>query len=126
MARLSTHVLDTYSGRPAAGMGLTLDRKLDSSSDSLEESWERLMTLVTNADGRTDQPLLQGETIDVGVYRLTFDVQAYFQSIGANSNLVEPAFLTRVPIVFGVADPKGHYHVPLLCTPWSYSTYRGS
>jgi 5-hydroxyisourate hydrolase len=107
-------------------MGLTLDRKLDSSSDSLEESWDRLMTLVTNADGRTDQPLLQGETIDVGVYRLTFDVQAYFQSIGANSNLVEPAFLTRVPIVFGVADPKGHYHVPLLCTPWSYSTYRGS
>ncbi|MEK9812557.1 MAG: hydroxyisourate hydrolase [Bordetella sp.] len=124
MARLSTHVLDTYSGRPATGMSLTLDRKLDSSSGSLDGDWERLLTLVTNADGRTDQPLLQGETIQVGIYRLTFDVQAYFQSIGAN--LAEPAFLMRVPLVFGVADPKGHYHVPLLCTPWSYSTYRGS
>ncbi len=124
MARLSTHVLDIYSGRPATGMKLMLERKTNPSWEAADDEWTHLMAVTTNADGRTDQPLLQGETIDVGVYRLTFDVQAYFRSIGVN--LVEPAFLMRVPLVFGVADPRGHYHVPLLCTPWSYSTYRGS
>ena len=117
MGRLSTHVLDTVNGRPAAGVAITLDR-LDA-----DGSRERLAQLVTNADGRTDAPLLSG-TLMPGTYELTFAIGAYFRGLG--TFLPEPAFLDLVPIRFGIAEAEGHYHVPLLASPWSYSTYRGS
>ena len=116
MGKLSTHVLDTASGRPAAGMGVEL---------SVFEAggWKKLKTVRTNADGRTDEPLLQG-TLATGQYRLIFSVAAYYRSLGMK--LPEPPFLDRVPVRFGIAEPDGNYHVPLLCSPWAYSTYRGS
>ena len=117
MAKLTTHVLDTANGKPAAGMKLELS--LLEGSD-----WKRLKSLLTNADGRTDQPLLEGAALKKGQYRLTFDVAAYYRGLG--TKLPEPPFLDRVPLRFGIADPAAHHHVPLLCSPWSYSTYRGS
>ena len=118
MGRLSTHVLDTVNGRPAAGLTLALDRL---TSDGTRE---RIIETTTNADGRTDQPLLTGEAVLPGTYELTFALGAYFRSLG--TTMPEPAFLDVVPIRFGIADAEGHYHVPLLASPWSYSTYRGS
>ena len=118
MGHLSTHVLDTMNGSPAAGMKVTLQR--------LEgESFEILKTLTLNADGRNDGgPLLDASSMAVGRYRLLFDVATYFRARGVV--LPEPAFVDVVPIDFGIADAQGHYHVPLLVTPWTYSTYRGS
>lgn len=113
---LTTHALDTANGIPAAGMSLELyalegeDRKL-------------LKTLRTNADGRTDEPLLSEVGFSVGQYEIVFDVGAYF---AGKMELSEPPFLDQVPVRFGIADPEAHYHVPLLTSPWSYSTYRGS
>lgn len=117
MGKLSTHVLDTAHGCPAAGMTVTLQR-LDPSGPVTIKS------LKLNADGRTDGPLLDGATMAVGRYRLLFEVAAYFRARGVA--LPEPAFIDVVPLDFGIADVAGHYHVPLLTTPWSYSTYRGS
>ena len=117
MPRLSTHVLDTAAGVPAAGVRIDL-------SVRSEAGWQPLKTVVTNADGRTDEPLLSGAALVVGCYRLEFHVGDYFRRRGAT--LAEPAFIERVPIEFGIADAAGHYHVPLLVSPWSYSTYRGS
>jgi hydroxyisourate hydrolase len=111
MGRLTTHVLDTARGRPAAGVAIELWR--DGAS---------LLRTRTNDDGRTDQPLLEGESLQAGEYELVFDVGAYF--VGAD--ITDPPFLGRVPVRFGVADPAAHYHVPLLASPWAYSTYRGS
>lgn len=116
MGRLSTHVLDTAAGRPAAGIALSLYRREG-------KDWALVMDAKTNADGRTDAPLLTG-TLTTGRYRLVFQVGAYFRSSGAK--VAEPPFLDEVPIEFGIAEPDGHYHVPLLVSPWSYSTYRGS
>ena len=117
MGKLTTHVLDTASGKPAAGMKIQLSM--------LEGSdWKVLKEVRTNADGRTDAPLLEGVDLCKGRYRLMFDVSAYYAAIGMN--LADPPFLERVPLRFGVADAEGHYHVPLLCSPWAYSTYRGS
>jgi 5-hydroxyisourate hydrolase len=117
MGRLTTHVLDTASGRPAVGMKIELSM--------LEgASWNLLKSRQTNADGRTDVPLLEGAELKKGQYRLVFDVAAYYRGLG--EKLPEPPFLDRVPLRFGIADPSLHYHVPLLCTPWSYTTYRGS
>lgn len=117
MGRLSTHVLDTVNGRPAAGVAVTLERlKPDGSR-------ERLAQTHTNADGRTDAPLLAGP-LTPGSYELCFAIGAYFRGLG--TALPEPAFLDVVPLRFGIAEPEGHYHVPLLASPWSYSTYRGS
>ena len=117
MGHLSTHVLDTVGGRPGAGVAVTLDRiKADGSR-------ERLVETVTNGDGRTDAPLLSG-TLVPGTYELTFAIGAYFRGLG--TALPEPAFLDLVPVRFGIAEPEGRYHVPLLASPWSYSTYRGS
>ena len=118
MGRLSTHVLDTVAGRPAAGMGVTLER--------LGPDGARMLVkrVVTNADGRTDEPLLTGEALIAGTYELTFQVEAYFRAAATAQG--EPAFLTEVPIRFTVGDSAAHYHVPLLVTPWSYQTYRGS
>ncbi len=107
--RLTTHVLDTARGRPAAGIPIELAR-LDG------DRREVLCTVRTNADGRTDEPLLDGAELRAGTYELVFDVGAYFAA----------GFLGRVPVRFRVADADAHYHVPLLVSPWSYSTYRGS
>jgi len=117
MGRLSTHVLDTVNGKPAAGVALTLERLLP------EGGRERITQALTNTDGRTDVPLLSG-VLEPGVYELDFAIGAYFRDLG--SALPAPAFLEVVPIRFGIADPDGHYHVPLLASPWAYSTYRGS
>ncbi len=112
---LTTDVLDTARGVPAAGLRITLDR-LDG------DRRERLAEVVTNADGRTDGPILPRERFAPGVYELTFRAGDYLRASGAA--LTEPAFLDEVPIRFGME--AGHYHVPLLLSPFGYSTYRGS
>jgi 5-hydroxyisourate hydrolase len=113
---LTTHVLDTAHGAPAAGMEVGLYR--------LEGDERRLLkTVTTNADGRTDEPLLPQGELERGVYELVFDAGAYF---AGEPDIPDPPFLGRVPIRFGIADPEAHYHVPLLASPWSYGTYRGS
>jgi len=117
MGRLTTHVLDTAQGRPAAAMRVELAR-LDGTS------YVTLCRAVTNADGRCDAPLLQGAALVPGRYRLSFDAGAYFAAQGVA--LPDPPFLDRVHVDFGIADADAHYHVPLLVSPWSYSTYRGS
>ena len=115
--KLSTHVLDTANGCPAQSMQIELW--------SLENPIpKRLKTLRTNADGRTEQPLLEGAEMKSGTYELLFFVGEYFQTRGAT--LSSPRFLDRVPVRFGIADTAASYHVPLLVSPWAYSTYRGS
>ncbi len=117
MSGVTTHVLDTAHGCPAAGMQVDFS--------VLENgAWRLLKSTHTNTDGRTDAPLLAGTAVSKGEYRLLFHVAAYFRGKGVA--LAEPPFLDRVPLRFGIADPAAHYHVPLLCSPWSYSTYRGS
>ncbi len=117
MGKLTTHVLDTANGCPAAGMTLTLQRI---EGDRVTP----LAAATLNADGRADHPLLEGAALVAGSYRLVFAVAAYFRSRGAV--LAEPPFLNEVPLDFGIADTNANYHVPLLVSPWSYSTYRGS
>lgn len=114
--RLTTHVLDTVSGQPAAGMSVALY--------VMHGEWALLKQARTNADGRLDAPLISGHDLVPGRYRLVFDVEAYFRAQGAD--LPKPAFLSQVPLDFGIADGTAHYHVPLLVSPWAYSTYRGS
>ena len=109
--RLTTHVLDTAHGRPAAGVRIELFR-----------GGELLNATETNANGRTDEPLLAEGDFAVGTYELVFHVGAYFGGM----DLPEPVFLDVVPVRFGISDASGHYHVPLLVSPWSYSVYRGS
>ena len=118
---LTTHVLDTARGRPAAGMRVVLFRLGHPAGD------ERglLKETRTNADGRTDGPLLDEGELSPGTYELVFEVGAYFAG-HPEAGSADPSFLDLVPIRFGVADPSAHYHVPLLVSPWSYSTYRGS
>jgi 5-hydroxyisourate hydrolase len=113
MSGLTTHVLDTSSGKPAAGVALRLMR-----------GPEALASATTNADGRCDSPLLAGEALKRGAYRLEFDIGAYYRGQGVA--LPDPAFLETVAIEFGIADAGAHYHVPLLVSPFGYSTYRGS
>jgi len=117
MGFLTTHVLDTMNGCPAAGMRVALYR-LDGDAAQL------LLEATLDADGRAGGPLLEGEAFRVGRYRLAFEVGAYFRGRGAA--LAKPEFLDRVPLDFGIADAGSHYHVPLLASPWSYATYRGS
>ena len=118
MGHLSTHVLDTMHGCPAAGMKVSLQRLQDDGAVTIQQ-------LTLNADGRnSDGALLNAETMRPGRYRLLFEVAPYFRSRGVM--LPDPAFLDTVPLDFGIADAAGHYHVPLLVTPWCYSTYRGS
>ena len=113
MSGLTTHVLDTMHGQPASGLSLRLLR-----------DGETLVDAVTNIDGRVDKPLLTAETLRPGAYRLEFDVGEYFRDLGVA--LPDPAFLETVVIDFGIADAASHYHVPLLVSPFAYSTYRGS
>ncbi|MCT8997671.1 hydroxyisourate hydrolase [Chelativorans intermedius] len=114
--RLTTHVLDTAAGRPAAGMEIALYR-LEGDSRTL------LKTVKTNANGRCDAPLLEGKTFEPGEYEMIFEVGNYLRARG--EKLPARAFLDRVPIRFGVSE-RAHYHVPLLVSPYGYSTYRGS
>jgi 5-hydroxyisourate hydrolase len=115
--RLTTHVLDTMSGQPGAGLVVELFR--------IEGEARRLLArLTTDADGRTPEPLLAGADLARGTYELVFHVGGYFRARGVA--LSEPAFLDQVPVRFGIADPARHYHVPLLVSPYGYSTYRGS
>ena len=114
---LSTHVLDTMHGCPAAGMVVSLFSTQGDEATLLQR-------LVLNHDGRTDAPLFDNASLRKGTYRLTFDVAAYFKA--KEVVLPEPNFLDRVSLDFGIAHADQHYHVPLLVSPWSYSTYRGS
>ena len=116
-AKLSTHVLDTAHGCSAAKMKIELWSLGDNEKHCLK-------TVHTNADGRTDEPLLSGSEFKIGRYELIFHVGDYFaQKISASEKI---RFLDTVPLRFGIADASISYHVPLLCSPWSYSTYRGS
>jgi 2-oxo-4-hydroxy-4-carboxy-5-ureidoimidazoline decarboxylase len=116
--RLSTHVLDTQRGAPAAGVAVTLFEVASSGAARL------ILRATTNADGRTERPLIAEQPIPIAQYELRFAVGGYFAQ--QNTPVAEPPFLDVVPIRFAVAEPEAHYHVPLLVTPWSYSTYRGS
>ena len=117
MGRLTTHVLDTMNGCPAAGMQVRLYALKGGAATLVKQ-------LALNDDGRADAPLLEGDAFVPGSYRLVFDVAGYFRA--RKVSLPEPNFLNRVSIDFGVAHPEQHYHVPLLVSPWAYSTYRGS
>lgn len=117
MGRLTTHVLDTARGKPAAGVKIALYRVSGNSHRKIAET-------VTNADGRTDAPMLEGKALTPGSYELVFSAGAYLRASGQASG--EVLFLDEIPIRFGVADAEAHYHVPLLISPFTYSTYRGS
>jgi 2-oxo-4-hydroxy-4-carboxy-5-ureidoimidazoline decarboxylase len=116
--RLSTHVLDTHSGKPAAGIAVELIELADLGASRV------VARAVTNSDGRTDRPLISGRPMPSGKYELAFSVGDYFAKRGVP--LSDPPFLDRIPLRFAVSEPEGHLHVPLLVTPWSYATYRGS
>ena len=117
MGRLSTHVLDTAKGKPAAGVKIMLYRVSGQSHRKLKE-------VVTNADGRSDGPLLEGDKLEPGIYELVFCAGSYLRESGQGGEGV--LFLDEIPIRFGVVDASQHYHVPLLISPFGYSTYRGS
>ncbi len=117
MGKLTTHVLDTAHGRPAAGLRIELWRLNGDQRLALRD-------LYTGAEGRTGEPLLDGAGFQRGEYELVFHAGDYFAAAGVA--LPEPRFLDRIVLRFGVADVAAHYHVPLLVSPWSYSTYRGS
>ncbi|WP_153100199.1 hydroxyisourate hydrolase [Paraburkholderia hayleyella] len=119
MGKLTTHVLDTANGRPGAAIKVELF--------ALDGHTRRaLKTTVTNHDGRCDEPLLEGAALVAGEYELVFHAGAYFAANTAGTPLPTPPFVNQVVLRFGVADASAHYHVPLLVSPWSYSTYRGS
>lgn len=116
MGRLTTHVLDTAHGRPGADMRIELFR--------LSDGRERVAAATTNSDGRCERPLLEGDALAAGTYELVFHAGDYFTGLGVK--LPSPRFLDQVTIRFGISDPAENYHVPLLISPYAYSTYRGS
>jgi 5-hydroxyisourate hydrolase len=116
MGRLTTHVLDTASGCPGAGIVVTVYR--------LDGGRREIARTVTNDDGRCDRPLLEGDALQAGKYEIVFAAGDYFRAQGLD--LPEPPFVDEVALRFGIASTDQHYHVPLLVSPWSYSTYRGS
>lgn len=118
MGRLTTHVLDTASGRPARDLEFTLWQI------AVDGGRRRISTHRTNADGRVDRPILEGESFVAGTYELVFAVADYFRRAGVA--LTDPPFLDQIPLRFGIADTEAHLHVPLLVAPYAYSTYRGS
>ena len=115
MTKLTTHCLDTFSGRPAKGVKVDVY--------SVSDKREKLNSIVLNNNGRSEKPLIEGANFKEGQYELVFFVGDYFRKI---TDLPTTPFLNEIVIKFGVSNPKEHYHVPLLVTPWSYSTYRGS
>jgi 5-hydroxyisourate hydrolase len=117
MAKLSTHVLDTARGTAAAGVAIELHR-VDAAERVL------IASAITNVDGRTDRPLIQGDRIEPGIYELSFHAGDYLRRAG--HALTNPPFLDIVIVRLGIGDPEGHYHVPLLLSPYGYSTYRGT
>lgn len=117
MGRLTTHILDISSGSPAAGVTIELFHLNGESRDLLAKA-------ITNADGRCEKPLLEGDVFRTGEYELVFHVGEYFAAKGASAT--EPSFLGAVPVRFSIAEADSHYHVPLLVSPYGYSTYRGS
>jgi 5-hydroxyisourate hydrolase/2-oxo-4-hydroxy-4-carboxy-5-ureidoimidazoline decarboxylase len=117
MGRLSTHVLDTANGQPAEGVSIELF------AVHADGARHKLTSRITNADGRTDEPLLSDASVKLGTYELLFHIGAYFRAKG---HAGAGRFLDVVPIRFTISDADGRYHVPLVCSPWSYSTYRGS
>jgi 5-hydroxyisourate hydrolase len=118
LAGLTTHVLDVSRGQPADGVRVEL-YELAGGSDRM-----LIANVVTNSDGRTDKPLISADQARAGQFELIFHAGDYFRR--RRGDLADPPFLDIIPIRFGVADPKAHYHLPLLVSPWSYSTYRGS
>ena len=116
MGKLTTHILDTAYGKPASGVQVRLYR--------LEETRVLVKTDTTNSDGRLDSPMMDDETMTVGKYEIEFEIGSYFRAM--NAPMDEPAFIDDVVLRFGIANAEQHYHVPLLASPWSYSTYRGS
>ena len=117
MGRLTTHVIDTASGRPAAGLRIDLYRR-----DG--DSRTQVLSVVTNDDGRVDAPLMEGGDMAAGRYEIVFQAAAYLRTAG--TALPEVPFLDEIVIAFGIDNPDQHYHVPLLFSPYGYSTYRGS
>lgn len=118
MAGISTHVLDNFSGRPAAGMRIDFSVR-----DG--DGWRLVRSMTTNADGRTDRPVLAPDAAAVGEYELAFHIADYYER--QSVRLADPQFVDRVvPVRFALFDTKQHFHVPMLCTPWSCATYRGS
>ena len=117
MGKLSTHVLDITRGKPGAGVKLALYAVAEGSKTLLKQA-------VTNSDGRCDEPLLAGDAVRAGKYELVFAAGDYFAAQGVE--LPQPRFVDEVVIAFGIADPTQNYHVPLVVSPWAYSTYRGS
>jgi len=115
MTKLTTHCLDTFSGKPAKGIRVDVY--------TLSGKKEKITSVILNNNGRSDKPLIEGASFKEGQYELIFFVGDYFKSL---KNLPKTPFLNEVVIRFGVSNPKEHYHVPLLVSPWSYSTYRGS
>jgi hydroxyisourate hydrolase len=118
LAGVTTHVLDVTSGRPAEGVRVELYELAEGSERKL------VADVATNADGRADRPLISADQARAGRFELVFHAGDYFRR--RRSELADPPFLDVIPIRFGVADPQAHYHVPLIVSPWSYSTYRGS
>lgn len=116
MGKLSTHILDVVSGRPASGVAIELHR--------YTPARELLLSTVSNADGRCDKPLLEGAAMATGEYELVFHIADYFRKSGAAPTATP--FLNSIPVRFTIADAQANYHIPLLASPWSYSTYRGS
>lgn len=116
MGRLTTHVLDTAKGKPGVGIAVKLYK--------LDGERQEITTTLTNHDGRCDKPLLEGAALQKGCYELVFSAGDYFRAQG--ESLPEPLFVDEVVLRFGISDTDAHYHVPLLVSPWSYSTYRGS
>ena len=115
MSKLTTHCLDTYSGKPATGVKVEVY--------SISDKKEKLNSTILNNNGRSDKPLLEGDNFKAGQYELVFFIGDYFKNI---TTLPKIPFLNEVVIRFGISKPDEHYHVPLLVSPWSYSTYRGS
>lgn len=117
MGRLTTHVLDTAKGQPGQGIAIDVFQLVDSER-------HHLSTVTTNSDGRCDSPILEGDAFTAGEYELVFHAGDYLRAQGVDA--AEPRFLDVIPLRFGVADASQHYHVPLLLSPYGYSTYRGS
>ena len=120
MGKLTTHVLDTANGRPAVGVRV----RVEAVTWDVGDERHLLRAATTNADGRCDAPLIEGGDFKAGRYEIVFGAGAYFAALGPS--LPEPAFVGDVVLRFGIADAASHYHVPLLVSPWSWSTYRGS